>query len=72
MITDEKSLKLSEKIMSLMTEDYTVGQFLDALAWSQSLILSQLPTHSGVREMADNIREKVIANTTFIKASNGN
>lgn len=52
-----------------MENGITVRQFLDALTWSQSVIIAQVPTYKGMREIADEIREKIIANSTFIKSS---
>lgn len=69
MITDEKAHEISTKILQLMENGITVGQFLDALTWSQSVILSQT-TYKGIREIASEIRDKIIANATFIKESN--
>lgn len=69
MITDEKSHDISTKILQLMENGITIRQFLDALTWSQSVILSQT-TYQGIREIASEIRDKIIANATFIKESN--
>ena len=69
MITDEKSHDISTKILQLIENGITVRQFLDALTWSQSVILSQT-TYQGIREIASEIRDKIIANATFIKESN--
>lgn len=69
MITDKKSHEISTKILQLMENGITVRQFLDALTWSQSVIIAQMPTYKGIREIADEIREKIIANSTFIKSS---
>ncbi|MBD5256026.1 MAG: hypothetical protein HDS50_00125 [Bacteroides sp.] len=70
MITDEKTWEKSADILALMQDGMTVGQFLDALVLAQCSILSVVPTHKAIREFADEIREKIIANTTFIKAKN--
>lgn len=69
MITDEKSHEISTKILQLMGNGITVRQFLDALTWSQSVIIAQMPTYKGIREIAEEIREKIIANSTFVKSS---
>lgn len=70
MITDDKTWKKSEEILKLMEDGMSVGQFLDALVLAQCTILSIVPTHKAIREIADEIREKIIANTTFIKERN--
>lgn len=69
MITDEKTHDIATKILQCMENGISVGQFLDALTWSQSVILSQT-TYKGIREIASEIRDKIIANATFIKESN--
>ncbi len=70
MITDDKTWEKSAEILKLMEEGMTVGQFLDALVLAQCTILSVAPTHKVIREIAAEIREKIIANTTLIKESN--
>lgn len=70
MITNDKTWKMSSDILALMQDGMTVGQFLDALVLAQCSILSVVPTHKVIREIADEIREKIIANTTFIKTKN--
>ncbi|MDE6649787.1 MAG: hypothetical protein K2K45_07640 [Muribaculaceae bacterium] len=67
MITDDKVWQKSEEILNLMEDGMSVGSFLDALVLAQCTILSLAPTHKAIREIAEEIREKIIANTTFIK-----
>lgn len=70
MITDDRTWKKSAEILALMQDGMTVGQFLDALVLAQATILSVVPTHKAIREIAEDIREKIIANATHIKATN--
>ena len=70
MITDDKVWQKLKDILNLMEDEMSVGSFLDALVLAQCTILSVVPTHTPIREIAEEIREKIIANTTFIKARN--
>lgn len=70
MITDKKINELSAKMLELMSEAETVGQFLDALTLAQSSVISQASTYKHIREIASEIRDKIIANATFIKERN--
>lgn len=70
MITDKKTVELSTKILKVFDEEsgFTIKQFLDALTLSQSRIVSHA-TYSGIREIAAEIRDQIVANATCIKES---
>ena len=70
MITDDKVWQKSKDILKLMEDGMSVGSFLDALVLAQCTILAVVPTHKAIREIAEEIREKIIANTTLIKTRN--
>lgn len=67
MITDKKVWDKSREILELMSTDMTIGQFLDALLIAQCTIIAQAADYTAIRECADEIKDKVIANSTYIK-----
>lgn len=67
MITDKKVWDKSKEILELITDEMTLGGFMDAVMIAQCTILAQALSYSQIREAADEIRDKIIANSTYIK-----